>query len=66
MRTLVSKAQRGDSEAFIKLFSTYEKELYRIAFLNVKNEADIERMARLAKSVGEKHPYFEILLSIFI
>ena len=40
MRALVRKAQRGDGEAFTKLFSFYEKEMYRIAFLNVKNEAD--------------------------
>ena len=37
---LVRKAQKGDDEAFLKLFQTYEEELYRIAYLYVKNKED--------------------------
>lgn len=31
MDMLVKKAQRGNDKAFLKLFQTYEEELYRIA-----------------------------------
>jgi len=37
---LLRKAQRGDEKAFLELFSMYENQMYRIAFLHVKNEAD--------------------------
>ena len=40
MKMLIRKAQKGDTQAFMKLFSRYEQELYCIAFINVKNEAD--------------------------
>ena len=40
MKMLILKAQHGDAQAFMKLFSEYEQELYCIAFINVKNEAD--------------------------
>lgn len=40
MKLLIRKAQHGDAQAFMKLFSEYEQELYCIAFINVKNEAD--------------------------
>ena len=40
MDMLVKKAQRGNDKAFLKLFQTYEEELYRIAFLYVKNKED--------------------------
>lgn len=37
---LFKKAQNGDDKAFLKLFQTYEKEVYRIAYIYVKNEED--------------------------
>lgn len=37
---LVRKAQKGNDKAFLKLFQTYEEELYRIAYLYVKNTED--------------------------
>ena len=37
---LLRKAQRGDEKAFLEIFSMYENQMYRIAFLHVKNEAD--------------------------
>ncbi len=40
MDKLVKKAQKGNEKAFLKLFQTYEEELYRIAFLYVKNKED--------------------------
>ena len=40
MEELLRKAQRGDEKAFLELFSMYENQMYRIAFLHVKNEAD--------------------------
>ena len=40
MEELLRKAQRGDEKAFLELFSMYENQMYRVAFLHVKNEAD--------------------------
>ena len=40
IKRLFKKAQNGDDEAFLKLFQTYEKEVYRIAYIYVKNEED--------------------------
>lgn len=40
MDKLVRKAQGGNDKAFLRLFQTYEEELYRIAFLYVKNKED--------------------------
>ncbi|MFL8935208.1 RNA polymerase sigma factor [Rossellomorea oryzaecorticis] len=40
MNKLVRKAQKGDDKAFIKLFQLYEEDLYRMAFVYVKNEVD--------------------------
>ena len=40
MEELLQKAQRGDEKAFLELFSMYENQMYRIAFLYVKNEVD--------------------------
>lgn len=40
MDKLVKKAQGGNDKAFLRLFQTYEEELYRIAFLYVKNKED--------------------------
>lgn len=37
---LVKKAQKGNDKAFLKLFQQYEEEMYRIAFVYVKNESD--------------------------
>lgn len=37
---LVRKAQKGDDKAFLKIFQRYEEELYRIAYLYVKNKED--------------------------
>ncbi|WP_319799500.1 sigma-70 family RNA polymerase sigma factor [Jeotgalibacillus aurantiacus] len=34
------KAKKGDDKAFLKLFQEYEKEIYRIAYIYVKNEND--------------------------
>ena len=40
MEELLRMAQRGDEKAFLELFSMYENQMYRVAFLHVKNEAD--------------------------
>lgn len=37
---LVKKAQKGDDRAFLKLFQTYEEDIYRMAYVYVKNESD--------------------------
>ncbi|ASN04781.1 sigma-70 family RNA polymerase sigma factor [Virgibacillus necropolis] len=37
---LVYKAQKGDDKAFLALFQAYEKDLYRMAYLYVKNKHD--------------------------
>ncbi|UOE94749.1 sigma-70 family RNA polymerase sigma factor [Alkalihalobacillus sp. LMS39] len=37
---LVKKAQKGDDKAFIKLFQRYEEDIYRMAYVYVKNESD--------------------------
>lgn len=37
---LVKKAQKGDDKAFLKLFQKYEEDIYRMAYLYVKNESD--------------------------
>lgn len=37
---LIHKAQAGDDEAFLELFQRYEQDLYRMAFLYVKNQDD--------------------------
>lgn len=38
--TLVKKAQEGDDIAFLQLFQQYEKDIYRMSFVYVKNEND--------------------------
>jgi len=40
METLLRRARRGDESAFMELWGIYESELYRIAWVYVKNEAD--------------------------
>lgn len=37
---LVARAKKGDAEAFAQLFSQYEMDLYKMAFIYVGNEAD--------------------------
>lgn len=40
MRSLVKKAQKGDDVAFYALFHQYEQDIYRMAFVYVKNQND--------------------------
>ena len=40
MINLVERARSGDDDAFLKLFQKYEQEIYRIAFIYVKNQND--------------------------
>ncbi|WP_353957862.1 sigma-70 family RNA polymerase sigma factor [Lysinibacillus sp. G4S2] len=37
---LVKKAQKGSDKAFLKLFQAYEADIYRMAFIYVKNQED--------------------------
>lgn len=37
---LVRKAQKGNEQAFLTLFQKYEQDIYRIAFIYVKNQND--------------------------
>lgn len=37
---LVYKAQKGNEESFLSLFQKYEKDIYRMAYLYVKNKED--------------------------
>ena len=37
---LVKKATKGDEKAFLKLFQIYEQDIYRTAFIYLKNESD--------------------------
>lgn len=57
MEELLRKAQRGDEKAFLELFEMYENQMYRVAFLHVKNEADAldvmqEVAYRMFKNIG--------------
>lgn len=40
MIKLVKKAQKGDDKAFMKLFQQYEEDIYRMAYVYLKNESD--------------------------
>ncbi|MFA9558525.1 sigma-70 family RNA polymerase sigma factor [Evansella sp. AB-rgal1] len=40
MLELVKKAQKGNDEAFLTLFQKYEEDIYRIAFVYMKNQND--------------------------
>lgn len=40
METLVKKAQKGNDKAFLTLFQEYEQDIYRTAFIYVKNQND--------------------------
>jgi RNA polymerase sigma-70 factor, ECF subfamily len=37
---LISKAQKGNDKAFLALFQQYEQDIYRMAFIYVKNQSD--------------------------
>ncbi|QFT91130.1 RNA polymerase sigma factor SigV [Bacillus sp. THAF10] len=37
---LVKKAQKGNDKAFLKLFQEYEEDIYRMAYVFVKNQND--------------------------
>jgi len=37
---LVEKAQKGDDKAFLKLFQKYEQDIFRMAYVYVKNKDD--------------------------
>ncbi|MDQ0231398.1 RNA polymerase sigma factor [Metabacillus malikii] len=54
---LVKKAKKGDSKAFLKLYQQYEQDIYRMAFVYVKNKDDaldvVQEVAyRSFKSIG--------------
>ncbi|XQY92085.1 sigma-70 family RNA polymerase sigma factor [Metabacillus sp. HB246100] len=36
----MKKARKGDAKAFLKIFQQYEEDIYRMAFLYVKNQED--------------------------
>ncbi len=61
---LVYKAQKGHEEAFLTLFQEYEKDIYRMAYLYVKNKDDAldvvqETAYRSFKKIGTlKNPDF--------
>lgn len=40
MEKYVRKAKKGNADAFLKILDHYKEDLYRIAFVYVKNEAD--------------------------
>ncbi|MEH7072583.1 sigma-70 family RNA polymerase sigma factor [Neobacillus drentensis] len=40
MIRLIKRAQKGDDQAFLKLFQQYQDEIYRMAFTYVKNQND--------------------------
>lgn len=67
---LVKKAQKGNHKAFLKLFQTYEEELYRTAYVYVKNKEDAldviqETAYRSFKSLNslKKPEYFKTWLT---
>ena len=40
MLNLIKKAQQGYDQAFLKLFKDYEQDIYKMAFIYVKNQND--------------------------
>ena len=40
MLNLIKKAQKGNDKAFLTLFQQYEQDIYRTAFVYVKNQSD--------------------------
>jgi RNA polymerase sigma-70 factor, ECF subfamily len=66
---LIKKAQKGNDKAFLELFQQYEQDLYRMAFIYVKNQNDAldvvqETAYRSFKSIKDlKEPkYFKTWL----
>lgn len=74
MLKLVKKAQKGNDKAFLKLFQTYEQDLYRIAFVYVKNQTDAldvvqetaYRSFKAIKSLSEPNYFKTWLIRIVI
>ncbi|CAM4022930.1 sigma-70 family RNA polymerase sigma factor [Mesobacillus thioparans] len=69
MQKLIKNAQKGNNKAFLELFQQYEQDLYRMAFIYVKNQNDAmdvvqETAYRSFKSIKElKEPkYFKTWL----
>lgn len=69
MLNLVKKAQKGNDKAFLTLFQEYEQDIYRMAFVYVKNQSDAldvvqETAYRSFKSIKDlKEPkYFKTWL----
>ena len=67
----IKKAQRGNSKAFLECFQTYEVDIYKMAFIYMKNEEDAlevvqETAYRSFKNVSSiKEPtYFKTWLLI--
>ncbi|WP_375162872.1 sigma-70 family RNA polymerase sigma factor [Rossellomorea sp. SC111] len=70
MSRLVKKSQKGDDKAFLKIFQQYEEDIYRMAYVYVKNENDaldvVQEVAyRAFKNIGTlKNPaYFKTWLT---
>ena len=40
LERLVRKAQKGNAKAYLKLFQQYEEDIYRMAYVYVKNQDD--------------------------
>ena len=40
MEDLIRKAKKGDANSYIKLFQIYEEQIYRTAFVYLKNKED--------------------------
>jgi RNA polymerase sigma-70 factor, ECF subfamily len=66
---LIKKAQRGNDKAFLELFKQYEQDIYRMAYIYVKNQNDAmdvvqETAYRSFKAIKElKEPkYFKTWL----
>ena len=69
MLNLIKKAQKGNDKAFLTLFQQYEQDIYRTAFVYVKNQSDAldvvqETAYRSFKSIKDlKEPkYFKTWL----
>ncbi|MEW8987886.1 MAG: sigma factor, partial [Bacillus sp. (in: firmicutes)] len=64
MLSLIKKAQRGNDKAFLELFQQYEQDLYRMAYIYVKNQSDAmdvvqETAYKSFKSINElKEPKY--------
>lgn len=65
----IQKAGKGDEEAFLKILETYEKDMYRMAFVYVKRKEDAldvvqEAAYRAYRGIGrlKKEEYFKTWL----